>query len=90
MTPGVGSLSPVTSEPLLVPPVVVMGVSGSGKSTVGAALAAAIGVGFIDADDLHSAANKAKMAAGIPLTHADRQPCEASGRPRTAAREAMG
>ncbi|MCU1478179.1 MAG: gluconate kinase [Subtercola sp.] len=51
-----------------------MGVSGSGKSTVGSALAAAIGVRFIDADDLHSAANKAKMSAGIALTDADRQP----------------
>ncbi len=51
-----------------------MGVSGSGKSTVGTALAAALGVDFIDADDLHPAANKAKMAAGIPLTDTDRQP----------------
>jgi carbohydrate kinase (thermoresistant glucokinase family) len=51
-----------------------MGVSGSGKSTVGAALAAELGVRFIDGDDLHPAANKAKMAAAIPLTDADRQP----------------
>jgi gluconokinase len=52
----------------------VMGVSGVGKTTVGSALAAQLGVPFIDADDLHPAANKAKMAAGIPLTDQDRWP----------------
>ena len=51
-----------------------MGVSGSGKTTVGIALAGALGVSFIDADDLHSAANRQKMADGIPLTDTDRQP----------------
>ena len=55
-------------------PVVVMGVSGSGKSTVGAALADALGVRFVDGDSLHPAANVAKMAAGIPLDDADRLP----------------
>jgi carbohydrate kinase (thermoresistant glucokinase family) len=55
-------------------PVVVMGVSGSGKSTVGAALADALGVRFVDGDSLHPAANVAKMAAGIPLDDADRAP----------------
>jgi gluconokinase len=55
-------------------PVVVMGVSGTGKSTVGAALAGALGVPFVEGDDLHPAANVAKMAAGIPLTDADREP----------------
>lgn len=55
-------------------PVVVMGVSGTGKSTVGAALADALGVPFVEGDDLHPAANVAKMAAGIPLTDADRAP----------------
>ncbi|MGE5103951.1 MAG: gluconokinase [Betaproteobacteria bacterium] len=54
--------------------VVVMGVSGSGKSTVGAALAARLGWPFIDADDLHPSENVAKMAAGIPLTDDDRWP----------------
>jgi gluconokinase len=54
--------------------VVVMGVSGSGKSTVGAALAGALGWPLIDADDLHPPANVAKMAAGIPLTDDDRWP----------------
>jgi gluconokinase len=56
------------------PLVVVMGVSGSGKSTVGAALAQRLGVPFADADDFHPAANVAKMSAGIPLDDADRAP----------------
>lgn len=54
--------------------IVVMGPSGSGKSVVGAALAARLGVPFVDADDLHPAANVAKMAAGSPLDDADRMP----------------
>jgi gluconokinase len=56
------------------PPIVVMGVSGCGKSTVGAALAQRRNVPFADADDLHSSANVAKMAAGEPLDDADRYP----------------
>jgi len=56
------------------PLVVVMGVSGSGKSTVGALVAAELGVVFVDGDALHPAANVAKMASGIPLTDADREP----------------
>jgi gluconokinase len=54
--------------------VVVMGVSGSGKTTQGRALAEALGTAFVDADDLHPAANIAKMAAGAPLSDADRAP----------------
>jgi len=54
--------------------VVVMGVSGTGKSTVGAGLAAALGLPFVEGDDLHPASNVAKMRAGIPLTDADRAP----------------
>jgi gluconokinase len=54
--------------------VVVMGVSGSGKTTVGALLAGRLHWEFEDADDLHPAANVAKMHAGIPLTDADRWP----------------
>jgi gluconokinase len=50
------------------------GVSGSGKTTLGAALAKALSLPFIDADDLHSEANKAKMTRGEPLTDADRAP----------------
>ena len=56
------------------PSLVVMGVSGSGKSTVGAALAQRLGVPFVDADDLHPPANIAKMTAGQPLDDADRRP----------------
>ena len=51
---------------------VVMGVSGCGKSEVGARLAQALGVEFIEGDRFHSAANVAKMSAGVPLTDADR------------------
>lgn len=65
-----GSETPSVSPPL----VVVMGPSATGKSTVGVALAAALGVPFVDGDDLHPEANTAKMAAGTPLTDEDRWP----------------
>ena len=55
-------------------PIVVMGVSGSGKSTVGAALAQRLRVPFADADDFHPEANIAKMSAGHALTDDDRRP----------------
>jgi len=51
-----------------------MGVSGCGKSTIGQPLAERLGCPFFDADEFHPPANVAKMAAGIPLTDADRQP----------------
>lgn len=52
----------------------VMGVSGCGKSTVGALLGKRLGTTFYDGDDFHPAANKAKMAGGIPLDDDDRMP----------------
>lgn len=55
-------------------PMVVMGVSGSGKTSLGQALGKSLGIPFTDADNLHPASNKALMAAGIPLTDADRIP----------------
>jgi gluconokinase len=56
-------------RPMLV---VVMGVSGSGKSTIGRLLAERLGCPFYDGDDYHPPANIAKMAAGIPLDDSDR------------------
>ncbi|HWA24434.1 MAG TPA: gluconokinase [Lacunisphaera sp.] len=72
--------------------ILVTGVAGSGKTTVGRQLAAELGWPYHEADDFHSAANKAKMGRGEPLTDADRGPwlaairaamdeCRAAGRP---------
>ncbi|MEM7802814.1 MAG: gluconokinase [Chloroflexota bacterium] len=54
--------------------ILVMGVSGSGKSTIGESLAQALGWHFYDADDFHPEANIKKMSAGVPLTDEDRWP----------------
>jgi gluconokinase len=54
--------------------VVIMGVAGAGKSTVGELLAAHLGCAFLDGDALHSPTNIDKMTRGIPLTDADRAP----------------
>jgi gluconokinase len=54
--------------------IIIMGVSGAGKTTVGKALAARIECPFIEGDDFHPASNVAAMAAGHPLTDADRAP----------------
>jgi gluconokinase len=54
--------------------VLLMGVSGSGKTTVGKLLAFQLGWEFADGDDYHSAANVGKMRSGIPLTDEDRAP----------------
>ncbi len=54
--------------------IILMGVSGAGKTTVGQLLASQLGWEFADADDYHSAANIEKMRTGIPLTDADRAP----------------
>ncbi len=56
------------------PALIVMGVSGAGKSTVAAAVAQRADAVFLDADDFHPASNVAKMAAGTPLADADRWP----------------
>jgi gluconokinase len=61
-------------EPPAITAIVVMGVSGSGKSTVGAPLAARLNWRFADGDDFHPMANVRKMAAGIPLDDQDRLP----------------
>jgi gluconokinase len=53
---------------------IVMGVSGSGKSTIGEGLATRLGQPFVDGDHLHPQANVEKMARGVPLDDADRQP----------------
>jgi gluconokinase len=54
--------------------IVIMGVSGAGKSTVGGLIAERLGLSFRDADDFHPPANIAKMSAGQPLTDEDRWP----------------
>ena len=54
--------------------IVVMGVTGCGKTTVGFALTEKLGITFIDSDDLHSVENKRKMSSGTPLNDSDRQP----------------
>ncbi|MFI2434066.1 gluconokinase [Streptomyces sp. NPDC018693] len=54
--------------------VVVMGVAGTGKTTIGPLLAARLGVPYADGDDFHSRASVAKMSAGVPLTDEDRWP----------------
>ncbi|MCR8669817.1 gluconokinase [Agrococcus sp. HG114] len=56
------------------PSMVIMGVQGSGKTTIGQALADRLNIRFIDGDDLHPVANKEKMRAGTPLTDEDRVP----------------
>ena len=54
--------------------VVMMGVAGSGKTTIGRLLAQALGCAFLEGDSLHPPANVEKMSRGIPLTDADRSP----------------
>jgi gluconokinase len=62
--------------------VVLMGVSGSGKSTVGKLLAERLGWPFVEGDDYHPAANVEKMRSGTPLTDEDRRPWLAALRER--------
>ena len=61
-------------DPLEVFPLVVMGVSGSGKSTIGALLASRLGWSFLEGDDFHPSSNLEKMSRGIALSDADRHP----------------
>lgn len=68
---GMTDTDTTTDEPIRL---VVMGVAGSGKTTIGLRLADALDVEYVEADDAHPPANVEKMAAGIPLTDADRQP----------------
>lgn len=70
--------------------VVLMGVSGSGKSTVGKVLAEQLGWAFVEADDFHPAANVEKMRGGNPLTDEDRRPWLAALRARIDAALARG
>jgi gluconokinase len=70
--------------------VVLMGVAGCGKTTVGQKLAAALGWSFRDADEFHPPANIAKMAAGVPLDDADREPWLAAIRAHIAETLARG
>lgn len=67
---------PVSTRAWEVKPtvIIVMGVAGSGKTTVGRALATSLGWSYADADDFHPPANLAKMSAGTPLNDADRAP----------------
>ncbi len=76
------------AHPLSV--IIAMGVSGCGKTTVGRGLADALGWDFIEADELHSAENVAKMSAGTALTDADRAPWLESVRERIASCTARG
>ena len=70
--------------------VVVMGVTASGKTTVGGGLARRLGGAFIEGDDVHPAENVAKMSAGIALTDADREPWLAALAAMTAEHHARG
>lgn len=67
-------MSTAASRPASEPAIVVMGVSGCGKSSVGAGLAASLDLTFAEGDMLHPPANVARMAAGVPLEDADRWP----------------
>ncbi|WP_404424645.1 gluconokinase, GntK/IdnK-type [Nibricoccus sp. IMCC34717] len=84
---------PARDQPWLLKPVhtlIVMGVAGSGKSTVGQALAAALGWDFSEGDDFHPAANVAKLRSGTALNDTDRAPWLAAMRAHLVAQAAAG
>ncbi|MFI9121912.1 gluconokinase [Streptomyces bikiniensis] len=64
----------MSTTPQAPPVVVVMGVSGTGKTTIGPLVADALGLPYAEGDDFHPAANVAKMSAGVPLDDEDRGP----------------
>ncbi|CAK5265369.1 unnamed protein product, partial [Mycena citricolor] len=68
------AVSLIKTSPTMAVFIVVMGVSGTGKSTLGAALGDVLGMPYIDGDDLHPRSNVEKMSAGHPLTDEDRAP----------------
>lgn len=70
--------------------IVIMGVAGSGKTTIGTLLGQRLGIPFFDGDDFHPPENRAKMAAGHPLTDDDRRPWLASINAHLREQERMG
>lgn len=68
------SLTTETSQPHVLRTLIVIGVAGAGKTTLGRALANELNATFLDADDFHSSENVTKMRDGLPLTDADRGP----------------
>ena len=87
----IASDSPLWNKAAMSNPLIVVGgVAGCGKSTLAAALAIALGSNFRDGDELHPDANKAKMAAGLPLGDADRAPWLAACAAQLAAWAAAG
>ncbi|MCO7222464.1 gluconokinase [Klenkia sp. PcliD-1-E] len=79
-----------TDDPPTTVSVVVMGVSGTGKSTVGVGIAQALGCDFVEGDDLHPAANVEKMRSGTPLDDEDRWPWLRAVAARVGEHEAAG
>ena len=74
MSHEVGMWSRMNKSGRVVESVVLMGVSGSGKRTIGRLLASRLQCSFIDADEFHSEANRRKLSEGIPLNNEDRLP----------------
>jgi gluconokinase len=83
-------MPPVNPPPTVGRIILIMGVAGSGKTTIGQQLAAGLGWPYFEADDFHPAANREKMAAGQPLDDADRAPWLAAIRRQMDACRAAG